>query len=232
MIFIISWLQLCFHPHSLSTAGKFWFQIQPDELSILSLNLAQTWVTCTSVLSTAFVWCLQGIKNGMEKWRQHNNAHIQSRKTQWTAFVRDFFECLFHITELFCSVSSVAHQHQQGGPHRLQPVSSGHHGIFNSGCVEATAACQDEASWITYSAIWPQEVITGAKVMVNFIRLPGDLSGTPFAALPDSPPSPDHHPPTHHPLWADVRQLHNTPWRDQLMLPPSSSQPLIRPFPM
>lgn len=118
---------------------------------------------------------------------QHNNAHIQSRKTRWNAFVRDFSEHLFRITELFCSVSSVARQHQQGGPHRLQPVSSGHHGIFNSGCVEATAACQGEASWITYSAIWPQEVITRAKVMVNFIRLPGDLSGTPFAVLPQSP---------------------------------------------
>lgn len=91
---------------------------------------------------------------------------------------------LFHITAILqCYQCS----HQQGGPHRLQPVSSGHHGIFNSGCLEATAACQDEASWITYSAIWPQEVITGAKVMVNFIRLPGDLSGTPFAALPRSP---------------------------------------------
>lgn len=91
------------------------------------------------------------------------------------------------VLQLFCSVSSVACQHQQGGPHRLQPVSSGHHGIFNSGCLETTAACQDEASWITYSAIWPQEVITGAKVMVNFIRLHGDLSGTPFAVLPRSP---------------------------------------------
>lgn len=44
--------------------------------------------------------------------------------------------------------------------------------------------CQDEACSITYSAIWPQEVIAGAKVMVNFIRLPRDPSGTQFALFP------------------------------------------------
>lgn len=82
------------------------------------------------------------------------------------------------------SGNAAACPHQQGRADGLQPVLSGHHGIFNSGYVGAAAACQDEASSITYSAIWPRDVIAGANVMVNFIRLPCYSSGMLFALLP------------------------------------------------
>lgn len=66
--------------------------------------------------------------------------------------------------------------------------------IGNSDRVGVMTSCQDEASSITYSAIWPQEIIAGAKVMVNFITLPCDPSGTPIALLPLPIVTPPTHP--------------------------------------